>query len=61
MVFLPAGYAIAGPVASLIGTKTALLISAGWVVVSTAFVSRLPSIRDYDYEAPVPDLPAALA
>ncbi|HYA08312.1 MAG TPA: MFS transporter [Gaiellaceae bacterium] len=52
MVFLPLGYAVAGPVAMAVGLKTALLAGAGWVVVSTAFVSRLPSIRDFDYEAP---------
>jgi len=51
MVFLPLGYAIAGPVAMAIGLKTTLLIGAGWVVVSTAVVSRLPSIRGFDYEA----------
>jgi predicted MFS family arabinose efflux permease len=59
MVFLPAGYAIAGPVAAMIGTKTTLLVSAGWVVVSTVFVSRLPSIREFDYERPIPEASAA--
>jgi hypothetical protein len=52
MVFLPLGYALAGPVAAAVGLKMALLAGAGWVVVSTAFVSRLPSIRSFDYEAP---------
>jgi len=52
MVFLPLGYAVAGPVAAAVGLKTALLAGAGWIVVSTAFVSRLPSIRRFDYEAP---------
>ena len=59
MVFLPLGYAVAGPIAAAIGLKTALLAGAGWVVVSTAFVSRLPSIRGFDYEAPA--TPAATA
>lgn len=59
MVFLPLGYAIAGPLAAAIGIRTLLLIGAGWVLASTAVVSRLPSIRDFDYEAPVAVAPAA--
>jgi MFS family permease len=57
MVFLPLGYALAGPLAAAVGLKTVLLVGAGWVIVSTAFVARLRPIRDYDYEAP----PAATA
>src|SRR5213079_1145989 len=38
MVFLPAGYAIAGPVASAIGISTSLWIGAIWVVVTTLIV-----------------------
>jgi MFS family permease len=60
MVFLPLGYAVAGPVSAMIGTKAALLVGAGWVIVSTAFVSRLRSIRTFDYEAPV-EAPPAIA
>ena len=33
MVFLPAGYAIAGPVASVIGMSTSLWIGVVWIVV----------------------------
>jgi predicted MFS family arabinose efflux permease len=47
MAFLPAGYAIAGPVASLIGTSTVLWIGAGWLLVSTAVVLTVRDVRDY--------------
>jgi predicted MFS family arabinose efflux permease len=50
MVFLPAGYALAGPIAMAIGIETYLLIAAGWVVVSTLFVIRLRAIREVGYE-----------
>jgi MFS family permease len=46
MVFLPAGYALAGPIAMAIGLKADLLIAAGWVVVSTLFVVRLRVVRE---------------
>jgi len=52
MVFLPLGYALAGPIAMTIGVKTTLCISAVWVVVSVVFVSRLRAIQEFDYEAP---------
>ena len=35
MIFLPAGYAIAGPVADRIGISTSLWIGAAWIVVTT--------------------------
>jgi MFS transporter len=46
MVFLPAGYALAGPIAMAIGLETYLLIAAGWIVVSTLFVVRLRAVRE---------------
>src|SRR5215831_9426642 len=46
MVFLPAGYALAGPIAMAIGLKTYLVIAAVWIVVSTLFVIRLRAVRD---------------
>jgi MFS family permease len=46
MVFLPAGYALAGPIAMAIGIKTYLAIAAGWIVASTLFVIRLPAVRE---------------
>jgi MFS family permease len=46
MIFLPAGYALAGPIAMLIGLETYLLIAAGWVVASSLFVVRLRAVRE---------------
>jgi MFS family permease len=46
MVFLPAGYALAGPIAMAIGLKTYLVIAAAWIVASTLFVIRLPAVRE---------------
>lgn len=50
MVFLPAGYALAGPVSAVIGIKTTLVLAAGWVVVSTLFVVRLRAVREVGIE-----------
>ena len=46
MVFLPAGYALAGPISMAIGLKADLLIAAGWIVASTLFVVRLRAVRE---------------
>jgi MFS family permease len=46
MVFLPAGYALAGPIAMAIGIKAYLVIAAGWIVASTLFIIRLPAVRE---------------
>jgi hypothetical protein len=51
MVFLPAGYALAGPLSSLIGLKTDLVLGAAWVVASTLVVVRLRSVRDFRLDA----------
>jgi MFS family permease len=45
MVFLPAGYALAGPIASVVGMRAYLLFGAAWLVASTIFVNRLASVR----------------
>ena len=47
MVFLPAGYAVAGPVADLIGVSTCLWIGAAWIVVTTAAVLCVRDVRDF--------------
>jgi hypothetical protein len=60
MVFLPAGYALAGPIASLIGLRADLLLAAGWVIASTLFVIRLPSVRGYTWK-PEPAVESAPA
>jgi MFS family permease len=50
MVFLPAGYALAGPISMAIGLKAYLMIAAGWIVVSTLFVIRLRAVREVGLE-----------
>jgi predicted MFS family arabinose efflux permease len=50
MVFLPAGYALAGPIGMAIGLETYLTISAAWIVASTLFVIRLRAVREVGLE-----------
>jgi MFS family permease len=50
MVFLPAGYALAGPIAAAVGTRAYLVFGAVWLVVSTLFLVRQPAIRDFRYD-----------
>lgn len=59
MVFLPAGYAIAGPVADRIGISTSLWIGAAWLVVSTAVMVSVRDVRSYGSE-PAPVLGSAV-
>jgi MFS family permease len=61
MVFLPAGYALAGPVSAVIGTRADLLIAAGWVLVSTLVILQLRSVRSVSFEPPPPEAPAVPA
>jgi len=58
MVFLPAGYALAGPIAMAIGVETYLLIAAGWIVASTLFVVRLRAVREVGVEQEPEAVPA---
>ncbi len=58
MVFLPAGYALAGPIAMAIGLKTYLLIAAVWIVASTLFVIRLRSVREVGLDDGTDAVPA---
>ena len=59
MVFLPAGYALAGPIASVVGMRAYLLFGAGWVVASTLVVVRLRSVRELTLEPVVDAAPVA--
>jgi hypothetical protein len=54
MAFLPAGYAIAGPVAAAIGVSATLWIGAVWIVVSTVAVCAVPSVRDFRLQEAAP-------
>jgi hypothetical protein len=60
MIFLPAGYAIAGPVAERIGISTSLWIGAAWIVLSTIAVLCVPGVRNVrsTAQAPEPELGA---
>jgi hypothetical protein len=59
MVVLPAGYALAGPISSLVGMREYLIFGAAWLVASTLFVVRLPGIRDFAPEPEVDTAPVA--
>jgi MFS family permease len=59
MVFLPAGYALAGPISMAIGLKAYLVFAAGWIVASTLFVIRLRAVREVEFEAPTDAAPVA--
>lgn len=45
LAFNPIGYAVMGPVALAIGTRTTLLIAATWFATSSVALAMLPSIR----------------
>ena len=53
MAFLPAGYALAGPVAQGIGISTYLWIGAVWVVLSTAVVLCVRDVREFRGDEPL--------
>jgi predicted MFS family arabinose efflux permease len=59
MVFLPAGYALAGPISSVVGMRAYLLFGAAWLLVSTVAVSRLSSIRAFSAVDRTDPAPAA--
>jgi len=61
MVFLPAGYALAGPIAAVVGMRAYLLFGAAWLVASTVVLVRVPAIRDFRYEEPVVESAPAVA
>jgi predicted MFS family arabinose efflux permease len=59
MAFLPAGYAIAGPVADAIGISTALWIGAAWLILSLLAVLTVRDVRNYGTETS-PDASSAV-
>ena len=55
LVFNPVGLAVAGPIATAVGVRTALLVAAAVVAVPNALVCFLPSVRRVEREPePVP-------
>lgn len=53
MAFLPAGYALAGPISQLVGMSTYLWFGAVWVLLSTAVVLCVPEVRGFRDEEPL--------
>jgi len=47
MVFLPLGYALAGPIAAAVGMSDYLVFGAVWILVTTAAVFSVPAVRNY--------------
>jgi MFS family permease len=47
MVFLPLGYALAGPIAAAVGMSAYLVFGAVWILVTTALVVAVPAVRNY--------------
>jgi len=47
MVFLPLGYALAGPIAAAVGMSTYLVFGAVWILVTTVAVFAVPAVRNY--------------
>ena len=47
MVFLPLGYALAGPIAAAVGMSAHLVFGAVWILVTTAAVFAVPAVRNY--------------
>jgi predicted MFS family arabinose efflux permease len=47
MVFLPLGYALAGPIAAGVGMSAYLVFGAAWIVTTTLVVFMVPAVRNY--------------
>ncbi len=45
LVFLPIGFALAGPISQAVGIRTTFLAATAWCVASTAVVLAVPSVR----------------
>jgi hypothetical protein len=57
--FVPLGYLIAAPIASLLGTRTTLFSAAAWAAGSCAIVLTIPSIRNLCHAAAVSSFSSA--
>ena len=57
VAFVPIGYILAGPLASLLGTRTTLLFAAIWAAVSCAAVLTTSSVRGLTSSAATPSAP----
>jgi hypothetical protein len=45
LVFLPVGYAIVGPVASVVGVHAVFVFGSAYLVVAVAAILLIPSVR----------------
>jgi MFS family permease len=61
LVFLPAGYLLAGPAAEAFGVAETLVFAAAWSLASTLLVLSLEPIRGVRRARPKPPLEAATA
>jgi predicted MFS family arabinose efflux permease len=52
MVFLPLGYALAGPIAAAVGMAAYLVFGGVWIVATTLVVYSVPAVRNYRLPAP---------
>jgi hypothetical protein len=52
MVFLPLGYALAGPIAAAVGMSAYLVFGAVWIVATTVVIYSVPAVRNYRLPAP---------
>lgn len=60
LVFLPLGYAIAGPISGAIGIRTTFVAGSVYCFVTTALVLLVPSVTRLRWTPPAPDgLPEA--
>jgi hypothetical protein len=51
MVFLPLGYALAGPIAAAVGMSAYLVFGAVWIIATTLVVYSVPAVRNYRFPA----------
>jgi predicted MFS family arabinose efflux permease len=54
MAFLPAGYALAGPIAAAVGLEAYLWFGAAWIVCTTAAVLCVRDVRRFRAPEPLP-------
>ena len=47
MVFLPLGYALAGPISAAVGMSAYLYFGAVWIIATTLVVYSVPAVRNY--------------
>jgi MFS family permease len=59
LIFMPAGFALAGPVSDAIGIDATLWTAAGLIVAANLAIVAVPSVRRLRSSAPEPTVPTA--